>query len=88
MKKILQVNFKLGRSDPKLTETVKALRAAPRFAPGVEIKGLLWKIWMRNEVENLDGGIYLSEDEASVEAYLRRQIFSGLKRMPAEPALR
>jgi hypothetical protein len=83
VKKILQVNFKHDKSNPKFPETMRAIMASvPRFAPGAEFKGLIWKIWARNEAEDSAAGIYLFEDDASVEAYLKGELFSGFRLMP------
>jgi hypothetical protein len=76
MKKILQVNFKLrgskyqagmggpdaeARANQMLIEDAKST---------LNIKGLLWKIFLHNEAERSAGGIYLFEDDASVQAFL------------------
>ena len=34
--------------------------------------GFIWKIWTENAGEQLAGGIYLFEDEASAGAYLKK----------------
>ncbi|EMA46866.1 hypothetical protein C448_05723 [Halococcus morrhuae DSM 1307] len=59
---LLWVNFELAGevSDEEMTE----------FAEGIaEFPGLRWKIWPFNEERNEEGGIYLFEDEHSVERY-------------------
>jgi len=81
MKKILQVNFKFKVTRPELEKAF--LEAAPLFGSGGAVKGLLWKIWLMNEAEKSAGGIYLFKDDASVEAYLKGEIGSGLKSNPA-----
>ncbi len=85
MKKILQVNFKFKVTNrAQFTELGKAfLKDAPRFGPGGDVKGLLWKIWLVNEAEKSAGGIYLFKDDASVEAFLKGEIVAGLKKHPA-----
>ncbi len=78
LKKILQINFKfkMPRSDVE-----KAfLQGAPPIAT---VKGLLWKVWLMNEAEKSAGGIYLFDDEASVQAYLKGEIIAGIKSSPA-----
>lgn len=78
MKKILQINCKF-----------KVPRAALEKAfldvaqPIAKVKGLLWKVWLMNEVEKSAGGIYLFEDEASTTAYLNGDIVAGIMKHPA-----
>jgi hypothetical protein len=81
MKKILQVNFKFKMPRSELEKAF--LQLAPRFGPGGDVKGLLWKIWLMNESEKSAGGLYLFKDDASVEAYLKGEIVAGLKSNPA-----
>jgi hypothetical protein len=81
MKKILQINFKFKVPRSELEKAF--LQVAPRFGPGGDVKGLLWKIWLVNEAEKSAGGIYLFKDEASVETYLKGEIAAGLKKNPA-----
>ena len=42
----------------------------------------MWKVWIVNEAEKTAGGIYVFEDEASVEAYLKGPIIAAMKSMP------
>ena len=80
MKKILQVNFTIKARTPVL----QAFQMhAPRFGPNGDIKGLKWKIWLFNESDNSGGGIYLFEDQASVDAYLEGDIVKMIKNSPA-----
>ena len=81
MKKILQINFKFNI--PRAEAEKALLQSAPMFGPGGNVKGLQWKIWLMNEAEKSAGGIYLFEDEASVEAYLKGEIAASLKTNPA-----
>jgi len=81
MKKILQINFKFKIPRSELEKAF--LQVAPRFRPGGDVKGLLWKIWLVNEAEKSAGGIYLFKDDASVEAFLKGEIVAGLKSNPA-----
>lgn len=76
--KILQVNFKTKRTKPELEQAF--MQAAQLVA---NFKGLLWKVWIVNEAEKSAGGIYLFEDDASVEAYLKGKIVSRVKSSPA-----
>ena len=45
-------------------------------------RGIIWKVWIVNEAEKIAGGIYLFEDEASVEAYLNGPIIAAMRSMP------
>jgi hypothetical protein len=80
VKKILQLNFKFKVTRPELEK--HWLHSAPKFGPTGEVKGLLWKIWLMNEAEKTAGGIYLFEDEASVEAYLKGPILAAASKCP------
>ncbi|MEM2369352.1 MAG: YdhR family protein [Candidatus Bathyarchaeia archaeon] len=78
--RVLQVRFKFKVPRAELEKSI--LEVAPKFRPGGEVQGLLWKIWLINESESLLSGIYLFKDEASVETYLRGELFSALKKNP------
>ena len=81
MKKILQVNFTIKARTPELLQAFQ--KHAPRFGPNGDVKGLNWKIWLFNESDNSSGGIYLFEDQASVDAYLDGDIVRMIKNSPA-----
>jgi hypothetical protein len=77
MKKILQVNFKLrgskyqsGVSGPEAEAKAKQMLIEDAKST-LNVKGLLWKIFLHNEAERSAGGIYLFEDDASVQAFLK-----------------
>jgi hypothetical protein len=76
--KVLQINFKFSATSAEL---------ANEFAPLVNdiaaASGLRWKIWIINEQEREAGGIYLFDDEGSVQTYLGGPIVAGLKAHPA-----
>lgn len=76
--KLLQINFKFNV--PKADYEQAANSLAPSFA---EVNGLRWKVWILNEAENEAGGIYLFEDEASLEAYLTGPLAEQVKNHPA-----
>ena len=83
MKKILQINFEVTSDKSEREKVRKALGAtAPRYGPNGDCKGLLWKIWIANEAKGYAGGIYLFKDEGSVEAYLKGELISSLKKTP------
>ena len=81
MKKVLQINFTLKVKTPELFQAFQ--RQAPRFGPSGDVKGLKWKIWLLNESNNSAGGIYLFEDQASVDSYLGGDIVKMMKNSPA-----
>ena len=77
MKKILQINFKFKTPRPELEKHF--LEHAPMIG---KVKGLLWKIWLMNEAEKSAGGIYLFEDDASVQAYVNGEISVAFRKCP------
>jgi len=77
MKKILQINFTIKAMTPELSQAFQKI--APRFGPNGDVKGLKWKLWLFNESDHSAGGIYLFEDQASVDAYLGGDIVKMLK---------
>ena len=76
--RLLQLNFKFSVSGAEYEEAVSPL--AHDFAA---LDGLIWKVWMINEEDGEAGGIYLFEDEASVQAYLDGPLAAGVIDHPA-----
>ena len=76
--KILQLNFKFNV--PKADYEAAVSPLAENFAA---VPGLRWKIWLMNEAENEAGGIYLFNDESSMQAYLDGPLAAGVKSHPA-----
>jgi rhodanese-related sulfurtransferase len=76
--KILQINFTF--SDISRSE----LEAAwlPAAQPIAETPGLRWKVWLMNENEHECGGVYLFDDEASVQGFLNGPIVAATKDAP------
>jgi hypothetical protein len=74
----MQLNFKFSVSGAEYHQAVAPL--ANDFAA---LEGLRWKIWMINEAEQEAGGIYLFEDEASVNAFLEGQLAAQVTGHPA-----
>ena len=63
---LLQIDFKTDRPPSKentddLTQLAQVIANTP---------GLIWKIWTENPTTHEAGGIYLFEDEASLDTYL------------------
>lgn len=67
MKKLLQVDFDFsGPFGEEMTDMLSGLAESINNEPG-----FLWKIWTENKQDQLAGGIYLFEDEATANAYLQ-----------------
>jgi hypothetical protein len=75
---LLQVNFTFNVTREEYEDAVSPL--APDFAA---LDGLIWKVWIMNEEGNEAGGIYLFEDEASLQAYLDGPLAAGVISHPA-----
>lgn len=76
--KILQINFRLKVPRAEFEQIASSL--AGDFA---KVPGLLWKIWLMNEEEDLAGGIYLFDDEPSLQAYLDGPLAGAVASHPA-----
>ena len=76
--KILQLNFKFSVSRAEYEQTASAL--ASEFAA---VTGLRWKIWLMNEAESEAGGIYLFNDESSLETFLAGPLAEQVRSHPA-----
>jgi len=76
--RLLQLNFNFSVTGAEYQAAVSPL--AETFAA---LDGLIWKIWMINEDDGEAGGIYLFEDEASVQAYLDGPLAAGVISHPA-----
>lgn len=63
---LLQIDF----SDTRPVEGDKTAILTPLAQNIAQTPGLIWKIWTENPVTQEAGGIYLFEDEASLDAYL------------------
>jgi hypothetical protein len=74
----LQVNFKFNISRAAYEELVSPL--ASQFA---DVRGCRWKIWLMNEVKSEAGGLYLFDDEESLNAFLESPLVAALKSHPA-----
>lgn len=76
--KILQINFKLSVSAKDYEQA-----CLPAAQPIADTPGLRWKVWLMNEAEREAGGIYLFDDEASVQAFLAGPIVAAVKSNPS-----
>ena len=77
-KVILQVNFKYNVSKDDYEAAVKSL--VSDFAT---VDGLRWKVWIINEDKSEAGGIYLFEDDSSLQAYLEGPLAASISSHPA-----
>ena len=76
--RILQINFKFSVTGEEYSDAVSPL--AEQIA---DVPGLRWKVWIMNEEAKEAGGIYLFEDEASVQAYVSGPIVEQVQKHPA-----
>ena len=76
--RIMQLNFKFSVTGAEYEQAVAPL--AEQFAA---VDGLRWKIWMINEAESEAGGIYMFEDEASLNALLEGPLAAQVTGHPA-----
>ena len=76
--KMLQLNFKFSVTGEQYTGAVTPL--AEDFAA---LPGLRWKVWMINEAESEAGGIYIFDDETSLQAYLDGPLAAQVTSHPA-----
>ncbi len=75
---IVQLNFKFDLSRSEYEQAADQL--AGMFA---ELPGLRWKVWILNEAESEAGGIYLFEDEASMQSFLNGPLAAQVQGHPA-----
>jgi hypothetical protein len=74
---ILQVKFSF---DVDMKEFQKLSAEA---APGIAtVPGLKWKLWLTDEAASVHSGVYLFEDEASLQAYLNGPVINALRTNP------
>jgi len=76
--KILQLNFRFNVPRAEYVQVVSPL--ASDFA---QVPGLQWKIWLMNEAESEAGGIYVFDDESSLQAHLEGPLAGAVKAHPA-----
>jgi hypothetical protein len=76
--RILQLNFKFNVPRAEYEQAVSSL--AGKFA---DVAGLRWKVWLMNEAESEAGGIYLFNDESSLENFLAGPLAAQVSSHPA-----
>ncbi|HEC65570.1 MAG TPA: hypothetical protein ENI23_09760 [bacterium] len=79
MQKVLQINMNYNVSTEALREYFSYLTQ-----PIANIKGLIWKLWIIDELEKSCGGVYLFQNTAPVVAYIESDI---IKEMECNPDL-
>lgn len=77
-KKILQVNFKIGVSRDEYEKVCTMLSQAI-----ADSKGVIWKVWIIDESNNIGGGIYLFEDMKSLNNFVQGDIVKQVTSHPA-----
>ena len=75
---IAQINYKLEGSREKYVE-----ENIPYAQPIADVPGLRWKVWTINEERGEAGGVYLFEDQASLQAFLDGEIIAEMKGDPS-----
>jgi len=76
---IVQINYR--RPDVPAEEW-EARYTDELAKPFVDMKGLKWKVWLDDPVEQLSGGIYLFESRSEADAYLQGPIVARMKSNP------
>ena len=76
--KNLQVSFKFDGDRDTFEKTFE-----DAVQPIADTAGLRWKIWLWNEEERVGAGVYLFDDQASIDAYLGGPIIAPLGDHPA-----
>ena len=75
--KLLQLNLKFSVSPEEYTQAVGPLANELAAVPGQR-----WTIWLMNEKDQEAGGIYLFEDEDSLNAFLGGPIVANISSYP------
>ena len=76
--KIIQLNFKFSVTGKEYEDAVTPL--ASEFAA---VPGLRWKVWIMNEVEKEAGGLYVFDDQSSVDTFLESPLAAQVTSHPA-----
>ncbi len=78
MSKILQITFRNPNGGSEAAQ-----KAAWERAHQIAIwPGLVWKVWTAQPADVVYGGIYLFEDENSVNDYLQGEVVAGMRSLP------
>ncbi|MCJ2669951.1 MAG: YdhR family protein [Candidatus Thermoplasmatota archaeon] len=77
-KQLLEISFKFNL--PREEYEAAARELATAFAG---VPGLQWKVWTLNEQDKEAGGVYLFEDESSMQTFLASDLAAQVKNHPA-----
>jgi hypothetical protein len=75
---MLQLNFNFSVSKEEYAQAVSPL--ADKFA---EVSGLKWKVWILNGEKSEAGGIYMFENQASLDEFLAGPLAKTVTSHPA-----
>jgi len=75
---MLQLNFNFSVTKEEYEQAVSPL--ADKFA---NVPGLIWKIWILNEEKSEAGGIYMFENQASLDEFLAGSLAKTVTGHPA-----
>lgn len=75
---ILQINYTFAGSRADLTTLV-----TPMAEPIAAVPGLIWKVWLMDEANQLAGGIYLFESREAAEAFVTSEAVAAFAANPA-----
>ncbi|HEY2589409.1 MAG TPA: YdhR family protein [Tepidisphaeraceae bacterium] len=76
--RLLQINYRLNIP----LETFRR-EFGPAAREIADVPGLRWKLWIAGSGGSEGGGIYVFDDEASLDAYLQGPIVAALRSHPA-----
>lgn len=76
--KILQINFTFNVPRDAYEQAVSPM--ASEFAA---VLGCRWKIWLMNQAEREAGGIYLFDDDTSLQSFLNSPLVASVTSHPA-----
>jgi hypothetical protein len=76
--RIIQLNFKYSVTGEEYEGAVQPL--ASEFAA---VPGLRWKVWIINDAESEAGGLYVFDDQASVDNFLSSPLAAQVTSHPA-----
>lgn len=75
--RILQINYALQGTAAQYVEENK-----PYADPIAQTPGLRWKVWLLNESTREAGGIYLFENDAALQEFLKGPIAAEVRQDP------
>lgn len=76
-KTVVHIQFKLTVSGAEYVQAV-----TPMAQVFIDVPGLEWKIWLRNEEAGTAGGVYLFADEGAAQAFLDGPLVAQVRTAP------